>query len=130
MIAEGEFQVKIVPRDTVQSSNTTTHIRRLTIEKNYLGELFGTSEGEMLSLITETEGSAGYVAIEQVVGTLDEKTGSFALQHYGLMKEGDNKLTLEVIPDSGEDELADISGKMEIKIEDGKHYYEFEYSFD
>lgn len=101
--------------------------RRMSIEKEFSGPLEATSIGEMLSVMTPTKGSAGYVAIEQVVGSLEGKQGSFVLQHYGVMELGAEKLTLEVIPDSGVGELSGLSGQMNIYIEDGNHFYEFEY---
>lgn len=73
----------------------------------------------MLSAMTSTKGSADYVAIEQVTGSLNGKRGSFVLQHFGIMNRGKDRLVLEVVPDSGEDELTGLTGKMEIKIEAG-----------
>ncbi|MDZ7805685.1 MAG: DUF3224 domain-containing protein [Gracilimonas sp.] len=46
------------------------------------------SKGEMLSAFTSVKGSAGYVSIEQVIGKLDGKKGSFVLQHFGTMNDG------------------------------------------
>ena len=81
----------------------------------------------MLNAMTPVKGSAGYVAIEQVVGSLSGKKGSFVLQHFGTLDKGKNHLVLEVVPDSGTDELSGLKGKMTIKIDDGQHYYKFEY---
>ena len=53
------------------------NLGRMSIDKTFTGELEATSTGEMLSAMTATQGSAGYVAIEQVVGTLAGKQGSF-----------------------------------------------------
>lgn len=80
----------------------------------------------MLSAMTPV-GSAGYVAIEQVQGTLKGKKGSFVLQHFGTINNGNERLILEVVPDSATGEIKGLSGTMAIIIEDGKHYYEFEY---
>lgn len=82
----------------------------------------------MLSAMTAEEGSAGYVAIEQVSGELSGKKGSFVLQHFGTMNHGKDHLLLEVVPNSGAEDLIGIIGKMSIKIESGKHYYEFDYA--
>ncbi len=81
----------------------------------------------MLSAMTSTQGSAGYVAIEQVTGELEGKKGSFVLQHFGTMDKGRDRLILEVIPDSAAGELAGLTGRMAIRIEDGQHFYDFEY---
>ena len=83
----------------------------------------------MLSAGTATKGSAGYVAIDQVTGTLEGRTGGFLLQHSGSMKRGEPSLSVMVVPDSGTGELAGITGTLSINIVDGKHFYDFLYSF-
>lgn len=123
----GEFQVKLQPMDFYAKGTEGVNFARMSIDKTFSGGLEGTSKGEMLSVMTSTKGSAGYVAIEQVTGTLSGKKGSFVLQHYGTMNQGKDSLVLEVVPDSGSGELIGLSGKMHIKIENGKHMYEFEY---
>lgn len=97
------------------------------LDKAFHGELEGTSKGQMLGLSTTVEGSAGYVAMEQVTGTLQGKSGKFALQHFGKMTRGTPDLNVKVVPDSGTDDLTGLSGNMQIIIADGKHSYEFEY---
>ena len=78
--------------------------------------------------MTEVKGSGGYVAIERVSGTLEGRKGSFVLIHRGIMTGGEQELSLTVVPDSGSGELVGLAGKMDIKITDGKHFYEFEYT--
>jgi hypothetical protein len=100
----------------------------MAIDKRLFGDLEGTSRGEMLSVHSDVEGSAGYVAIEQVSGVLGEKFGTFALQHFGIMHGGQNRLILEVVPESGSGELASISGTMTIDQSGDDHTYVFDYS--
>lgn len=127
MKVSGEFQVKLEPMDFSAQGAEGITLGRMSIDKTFSGALDATSKGEMLSAMTPTEGSAGYVAIEQVTGSLSGKKGSFVLQHFGTMNRGKNRLVLEVVPDSGSGELTGLSGTMLIKIESGKHFYEFEY---
>jgi hypothetical protein len=127
MKVAGEFQVKLQPMDFYAKGADGINFGRMSIDKKFLGALEATSKGEMLSAITSTKGSAGYVAIEQVVGSLSGKKGGFVLQHFGTMNRGKDSLVLEVIPDSGSGELSGLSGKMLIKVENGKHLYEFKY---
>ncbi|MDX3775522.1 DUF3224 domain-containing protein [Chromatiaceae bacterium AAb-1] len=127
MKVSGEFQVKLQPMDTYAKGSDGVSLGRMSIDKTFSGALDATSKGEMLSAMTTTRGSAGYVAIEQVTGSLSGKSGSFVLQHFGTMNRGENSLVLEVVPDSGSGDLSGLSGKMLIKIENGKHFYEFEY---
>jgi hypothetical protein len=129
MKISGEFQIKLQPMDFYAKGNDGINFGRMSIDKTFSGDLEATSKGEMLSAMTTTKGSAGYVAIEQVIGSLAGKKGSFVLQHFGTMNRGKDNLVLEVVPDSGSGELVGISGKMSIKIENGLHFYEFEYEF-
>lgn len=123
----GEFQVKLQPMESYAKGVDGINLGRMSIDKIFSGPLEATSRGEMLSALTATQGSAGYVAIEQVVGSLSGKKGSFVLQHFGTMNRGQDRLVLEVVPDSGTGELIGLTGKMLIKIESGKHGYEFDY---
>ncbi|MDB5747408.1 MAG: hypothetical protein JWP72_2256 [Massilia sp.] len=124
--AAGPFDVNLTPQGepTVLNGATTG---RMAIDKLYHGDLNGRGSGEMLSALTVTEGSAGYVAIERVTGTLHGRTGSFVLQHSGTMARGAQQLSITVVPDSGTDELAGIGGSMRIRIEERNHFYEFDY---
>ena len=121
--ATGTFEVKLTPQATDDPG-----LGRMTIDKQFHGDLEGTSKGQMLSAGTDVKGSAGYVAIERVTGTLGGRSGTFVLQHSGTMTRGTPQLTITVVPDSGTGALAGLEGKMTIQIASGKHSYEFEYS--
>ena len=122
--ATGTFEVQLTP----QSDAPDAAVGRMSIDKQFQGDLAGTSNGQMLMASSPSvKGSAGYVAIEKVTGTLNGHHGSFYLQHTGTMTRGVGELTITVIPDSGTDELLGLQGNMSIIIADGKHSYEFDY---
>lgn len=125
--ARGSFEVSLKPLDPYNRSPDAELARR-AIDKQFHGDLEATSQGEMLSAGTPTRGSAGYVAIERVTGTLAGRSGSFTLQHNATMTRGTPYLNIIVVPDSGTGQLAGLSGTMNIIIADGKHSYDFEYS--
>jgi hypothetical protein len=125
--ATGPFEVKIVPQ-TPDGKFEDASLGRMTIDKQFHGDLEGTSKGQMLTGMTATKGSAGYVAIERVTGTLNGRTGTFILQHSATMNRGTPELSVTVVPDSGTGQLEGIAGKMNIIIADGKHSYDFEYT--
>jgi hypothetical protein len=102
-------------------------MQRRSIEKTFRGALDGTSKGQMLSIGTATTGSAAYVAVERVEASLDGKSGTFSLQHTGIMNRGAPSLTITVVPDSGTGDLTGITGTMQIDIRDKQHYYTFDY---
>lgn len=126
----GTFDVNLKPLDFSVPGQDGNAFQRMSINKKFNGDLNAASQGEMLSAMTSVEGSAGYVAIERVDGTLSGKNGSFVLQHFGMMAKGEGRLILEVVPDSGAGELVGLSGKMTLNNEDGQHFYEFEYELE
>jgi hypothetical protein len=125
--ASGTFEVKLAPQALEDKSADPT-LGRLSIDKQFHGDLEARSKGEMLSAGTAVKGSAGYVAIERVSGTLHGRAGSFVLQHSGTMTRGEPRLTVTVVPDSGAGELVGLAGSMTINIADGKHSYDFDYT--
>lgn len=125
--ATGTFEVKTNPQAPDDKAAGST-LGRLSLDKQFHGDLRATGRGQMLTALTDVKGSAGYVAIERVTGTLDGRSGSFALQHSGTMTSGRQELTIAVVPDSGTDQLVGLAGKMAIQIADGKHSYDFEYT--
>jgi hypothetical protein len=125
--ARGSFEVKVVPLDSTDNADGIA-LGRLTIDKEFHGDLTGKSKGQMLSSGTESGGSAAYVAIERVTGTLDGRSGSFVLMHNGTMTREAQRLTVTVAPDSGTGGLAQLTGTLQIIIKDKKHFYEFDYT--
>ena len=125
--ASGTFEVKMVPQPAEDKVGDPT-VGRMSIDKQFHGDLEASSKGQMLAAMTEVQGSAGYVAMERVSGTLQGRKGTFALQHSGTMTRGTPQLSVTVVPDSGTGQLVGLAGKMTINIADGKHFYEFEYA--
>lgn len=125
--ASGTFDVKLIPQPSGAAPGET-NLGRLTIDKQFRGDLEGTSTGEMLSAMTGVKGSAGYVALERVTGSLHGRSGSFVLQHSGTMTRGAPQLTITVVPDSGTGALAGIAGSMAIVVAGGKHSYTLDYT--
>jgi hypothetical protein len=125
--ANGTFDVKITPLGTEDKAEGTT-LCRMSIDKQFHGDLTGTGKGEMLTGMAEVKGSGGYVAIERVTGTLQGRAGSFILQHIGVMTRGEPQLSVTIVPDSGTGQLVGITGKLTITITDGKHFYELAYT--
>jgi hypothetical protein len=122
--AKGTFQVK---RAAVPAAFEAAGLGRHSLDKSFSGDLEATSLGEMLSAGGSVPGSAGYVAMERVTGTLQGRAGSFVLQHTATMNRGTPSLTLTVVPDTGTDALTGLSGSMRIIIDKGQHFYEFDY---
>lgn len=124
--AAGPFDVKVTHQD---ENSPDPLLARMTLDKQYHGDLEGTGQGQMLTAGTSVKGSGAYVAIEKVTGTLNGRKGTFVLQHSGTMTQNKPQLTIVIVPDSGTGQLSGISGKMTIIIaSDGKHTYDLEYA--
>jgi hypothetical protein len=126
-IAKGAFDVDMVPAEEPSTEDGVSLVR-MTLAKTFSGDLDGTSDGQMLTARTPVEGSAGYVAIERVSGKLHGRTGTFVLQHSGLMSAAGQELSITVVPDSGTGELSGISGEFRLAFTEGAHQYELEYT--
>ena len=122
--ATGTFEVKLTPQDDKSEDKS---LGRMSIEKQWHGEIEGSSTGQMLTGGDVNTGSAGYVAMEKFTGTVKGRKGTFILQHSATMTKGKGDLTITVVPDSGIDDLKGIRGKLTIRIENGKHFYDLEY---
>jgi hypothetical protein len=127
MNVSGDFQVQLQPADHYATGAVGTQLGRMTFDKTFSGGLSATSQGEMLSAMTPS-GSGAYVAIEQVTGTLAGRQGSFVLQHQGSRQNGQDALSVTVVPDSGTGELQGLSGSMTIERLGTEHRYTFDYS--
>ena len=129
MHATGRFDIQMKAQDGGTNGKT---FPRFTSDKQFHGDLEGTSVGEMLASGPPPKGpngSGGYVAMERVIGKLGGRSGSFTLQHSSTMNLGVQNQSIMVVPQSGTGELAGLEGKMIIRIEGGKHYYDFDYQF-
>lgn len=125
--ARGPFEVKLTPQATEQLGGPV--VARMTIDKQFHGELEASSKGEMLAFSSSVPGSAGYVAMEVVTGRLGDRKGSFVLQHTATMDRGKPDLSITVVPDTGTGEFEGLKGQMKIIIaQDGSHSYEFDYT--
>ena len=125
--ASGTFEVKLNPQAPEENVGDPT-IGRMSLDKQFHGDIEGTSKGQMLTAGATVKDSGAYVAVERITGTLHGKRGSFVVHHTGVMTRGAPHLTITVVPDSGTGELAGLSGTMTITIAEGRHFYEFDYT--
>lgn len=127
--ATGSFDVKGSLQKPDNPQAEASGLGRMSLDKQYHGDLEAASQGEMLSVLDKAVGSGGYVAMERVTGKLQGKSGSFVLQHNATMTRGVPEMNIIVVPDTGTGELTGISGSMKIRIEEGgKHFYDFDYT--
>ncbi|NWB96541.1 DUF3224 domain-containing protein [Pseudomonas gingeri] len=125
--ANGRFDVTLNP-ESLSDIASGTGLGRMSINKAFHGDLVATSQGEMLSFRGSLLGSAGYVAMETVTGTLGGRKGSFVLQHSSTMTRGVPEQSIQVVPDSATGELAGLAGRLVITVAEGQHSYRFDYS--
>jgi hypothetical protein len=125
--AKGTFEVKMTPRGTDDKAGGSS-LGRLSLDKRFRGDLDAVGKGQMLTAMSPVQGSAAYVAVERITGTLHGRRGSFLLQHRGQMTKDGQELSVRVVPDSGTGRLRGISGTMSIQVDEGGHSYDFAYS--
>ena len=125
--ARGTFEVQIAPMPADAYADGAT-MGRMSIDKQLTGDLVATGKGHMITGMGGERGSAAYSAIERISGTLAGRTGTFMLQHTGVMNRGAQQLSITIIPDSGTGELAGISGVFHLTIEGKVHSYDLEYT--
>ncbi len=125
--ARGKFDVQMhaLPLEDIARESM---LGRMSLDKQYHGELDATAQGQTLTIGNPATGSAVYVAVERATGTLGGKRGSFAMHHTGIMSRGMQQLTITVAADSGTGELKGISGTLVIDVKDGEHLYDLDYS--
>lgn len=126
--ATGTFTVRLTPRQPDSPEAEKAQLGRMSIDKQFHGDLEAASAGEMLSAISAVKGSAGYVAMERVSGSLHGRSGSFVLQHHATMNRGVPQLSISVVPDSAAAGLEGLTGAMDIQIDNGAHSYTFDYT--
>jgi hypothetical protein len=122
----GIFDVKVIP--VTEGETADAAMGRMLLDKQYHGDLEAKAQGQMLTAMSAVPESGAYVAVERVTGTLLGRRGSFMLQHSGTMTRGVPQLSVTVVPDSGTEELTGLTGKLNIRIAEGKHFYDFEYT--
>ena len=125
--ARGDFDVKVVQEGETDKAAGST-LGRMSLDKQFHGDLEATGKGQMLTAMTDVKGSGAYVALERVTGTVHGRSGSFVLLHHGVMSSTSQQLSLTVAPDSGSGSLTGISGAMTIVVAEGRHSYDFEYA--
>lgn len=121
--AAGEFEVSLKPLSAADEAPM-----RMSIDKQFRGDLEATSVGQMMAGGNEVNGARVYVALETVTGALKGLKGSFILAHRGTMSANGQALSVIIVPDSGTDQLKGIVGNLDIDIRDGKHFYTMDYT--
>jgi len=122
--ASGTFEAKW-DKEPAFDTGEGASLYRATVTKQFQGDLEGSSVAYLLQALADTPGSAGYVAIERVVGTLRGRNGTFVIQHNGIMGDGDPQLTVTIVPNTGTGELKGIRGTLEF---DTGHTYHLDYT--
>jgi hypothetical protein len=128
--ATGTFEVKLAPQKADHAQAEAAGMGRMSIDKQFHGDLEATGQGEMLSILDREKASGGYVAMERVTGKLQGREGSFVLQHNATMNRGAGKMEIIVVPDTGTGQLTGITGAMTVRVEGVQHFYDFEYTLE
>lgn len=130
MKLKSTFEIKGWDAAEADGLEETTDISRVTIRKNFDGDLRGQSTGYGL-LIQTPEETGGYVVVERVSAVLaDGREGRFAIQHYGIRDvSGEGPWHGDIIPGTGTGGFEGVSGKFSINHEDGAAEFVWDFEF-
>lgn len=93
-------------------------LTRASVTNAFHGDIEGQGTLEYLMIYHDDE-SATFVGLEQVVGQVGGRAGSFVLQHTGTYRDGTANATLTVVPGSGTGELAGLAGEGNLVAQHG-----------
>ena len=122
--AKGPFDVTLTPHETAPDAP----VSRMLLYKEFHGDLEAIAHGEMMAAHEPLTGAGVYVAIDQVTGTLDGRSGSFLMAHRGIRNADGQELSIVIVAGSGTGQLAGITGTIGIQIEERKHFYTIDYA--
>ena len=114
--ATATFKLKSWDEKAYDEMQGRPKLTRVSVNKSYEGDVAGEGKLEYLMMYRE-DGSATFIGLERVVGSVGERTGSFVLQHNGVFEHGVAKATLAVVAGSGTDGLRGIQGMGEFAVE-------------
>jgi hypothetical protein len=86
--------------------------RKLThavVKRQYQGDLQGEGSSHLLMFYRD-DGTASYLGLEEIVGSLGGKSGSFVVQHMGHYADRTATDQITVVAGSGTGELAGLRG--------------------
>ncbi|MGH3147496.1 MAG: DUF3224 domain-containing protein [Rubrobacter sp.] len=128
--AAGTFEIESWEEQPYEEQDGT-RLARTRLTKTFSGDVEGRSAAELLMAYGSEEGSAAYVGLERVTGSVHGRSGSFVLRHSAVMERGEGKSSLDVVPDSGTGELRGLRGEARISVEPGGgHSFTLDYDFE
>jgi hypothetical protein len=103
---------------------------RATVQRRFQGDLTGESTAEVL-ICRSTPDRLGYIATDRFVGHLENRSGSFVIQHGGPIDRGLLRSFGYIVPGSGTDDLRGLRGEATSMVTPtGEHTLTIEYDFE
>jgi len=90
-------------------------LSRVSATKSYEGDIAGEGRVEYL-MMYRADGSATFIGLERVIGSVGDRSGSFVFQHSGIFENGIAKVDLFVVSGSGTERLDGLQGKGEFAV--------------
>ena len=113
--AKATFGIKSWDEKTYNEMEGAPKLTRVSATKSYQGDIEGEGKLEYL-MMYRTAGSASFMGLERVTGSIGGRSGSFVLQHTGTFEGGVAKVTLSVVPGSGTGDLRGLSGEGKFSV--------------
>jgi Protein of unknown function (DUF3224) len=111
MTTGATFQVTSWKEETVHEppAASGSKITRAHVSQTYSGRITGEGVIEYV-MYHRSDGTAAFVGIEWLVGSVDGRSGSAILRHSGVYNDGVAESRWHVVSDSGTDQLDGIRG--------------------
>jgi uncharacterized protein DUF3224 len=110
MHASGHIDVKTYEPQPYEETEEGPNLVEIHVSETFSGDIEGEGVVRFLQAVRE-DGSASFVGIERVTGSLGGRKGSFLLQDTGTLEGNTVNGTWFVIPGSGTGELRGLRGE-------------------
>lgn len=118
--ASGRIEVQTYDPQPYEEVDGGPNLVEVHVTETFSGDIEGEGSVRFLQAVRD-DGSASFVGIERVVGSIAGRQGSFVLQDAGTLEGNTVKGHWFVIPGSGTGELAGLRGEGGFEAELGQH---------
>lgn len=107
--AKARFAINSWDEKPYNEGQDVPKLTRAAVTKTFTGDVEGEGQVEYL-MMYRSDGSATFVGLERIVGSINGKNGSFVLQRNGEFEGGQARESYSVVSGSGTGELRGLAG--------------------
>ncbi|MBV9327195.1 MAG: DUF3224 domain-containing protein [Chloroflexi bacterium] len=118
--ATGRIEVQTWEPQQYDDTDSGPNLVEVHVTETFSGDIQGQGKVRFLQTV-RADGSASFVGVERVSGTLADRTGTFVLQDQGTLEGSHVNGTWFVVPGSGTGDLTGLRGEGRFEAELGQH---------